>query len=264
MYLCQGLIYDLLLMLLSSLLLFFAAFLGGGAVLLINHIKAQLFNLLLVFVGSYLFALTILHLLPDLFEGDLSGHFIGIYILVGFFLQLFLETFSKGVEHGHVYEEHTYKNHVPISAFSIFFSLCVHAFLDGVIVNNATLGTMTAAACSFNTKLLIGMVLHKASEALALVSVLKRAMLIRWHIMGYLIGFAFASPMGLWVSSYASKHFLLNPKVFIALAAVAVGNLLHIATTIFFESNPHHQLTRSRLGAVIAGIIFVIVLEYSL
>jgi zinc transporter ZupT len=240
--------------------LFLASLLGGFVVLMLPKLKPSTFNFLLVFVGSYLFSLTILHLLPDLLAFQTSSHFIGFYVLVGFFLQLLLGMFSKGVEHGHMYEAKHQEYH-GVSATALFISLCIHAFLDGVILSNATLAVCSHSHVATNTRLLVGIVLHKSSEAFALVSVLQGIVRKKRTIFGYLLGFSFASPLGLWLSKYCSQSLLFNQQVFVALAAVAVGNLLHISTTIFFEASPHHRINVRRLVAIVAGVGLVMVLE---
>ena len=241
--------------------LFLSAFLGGGVVLLLPALKPSTFNFLLAFVGSYLFSLTILHLLPDLLAFPTSSYFIGLSVLIGFFLQLLLGAFSNGIEHGHM---HVHQQHDQplISPLGVFVSLCIHAFLDGVILSNATLANHSHD--SIYARLLVGIVLHKSSEAFALVGVLKGLIHSKKAIWVYLFGFSLTSPLGLWLSKYGSQSLLLSPKVFVALAAIAVGNLLHISTTIFFESNPHHRINVRRLLAILAGVLVVMVLEWFL
>eukprot|EP01132_Coremiostelium_polycephalum_P000015 gene14-21_t len=242
--------------------LFLAALLGGIAVLALPKLKLPTFDLLLVFVGSYLFALTVMHLLPDLLTLQSSTHFVGLYVVIGFFLQLLLGLFSQGIEHGHNHGMQQLER-TNISATALFISLCIHAFLDGIILSNATINTVASA--SINMRLLVGIILHKCSEAFALVSVLQGILQKRRTILWYLIGFSFASPIGLFVSKYCSQILLFNPKIFVALAAVAVGNLLHISTTIFFESSPHNQrLNMSRLFAMASGVGVVILMEHYL
>lgn len=241
--------------------LFLSAFLGGGVVLLLPTLKASSFNFLLAFVGSYLFSLTILHLLPDLLAFPTSSHFIGLSVLIGFFLQLLLGAFSHGIEHGHMHEIQAQERPL-ISPVGVFFSLCIHAFLDGVILSNATLAT--SSQDSVYARLLVGIVLHKSSEAFALVGVLKGLVHSQKTIWLYLFGFSLTSPLGLWLSKYGSQSLLLSPKVFVALAAIAVGNLLHISTTIFFESTPNHRINARRLVAILAGVLLVMVLEWLL
>lgn len=243
------------------IVLFLSAFLGGYGILVLPPLKPSTFNFVLVFVGSYLFSLTILHLLPDLFTFSQSSYCVGMYVLIGFFLQLLLGVFSKGVEHGHMYEDRQ-QDHPTISPNALFISLCLHAFLDGVILSNASLEA--SSQTSIHTRLLVGIILHKSAEAIALISVLKGIIPKRKTILWYLAGFSFASPIGLWISKYGSQTLLLRQEVFVALAAVAVGNLLHISTTIFFESNPHHRINLKKFTAILAGIVMVILLEHLL
>jgi zinc and cadmium transporter len=243
--------------------LFLSAFLGGGAVLLLFTLKPSTFNFLLAFVGSYLFSLTILHLLPDLLTFPTSSNFIGLSVLIGFFLQLLLGAFSNGIEHGHMHDNQEHDQPL-ISPLGVFISLCIHAFLDGVILSNATLSGHSHAHDTIYARLLAGIVLHKSSEAFALVGVLKGLVHSKKAVWVYLFGFSLASPLGLWLSKYGSQSLLLSPKVFVALAAIAVGNLLHISTTIFFESSPHHRIDVKRLVAILAGVLVVMVLEWFL
>ncbi|RYD78695.1 MAG: zinc/iron permease, partial [Sphingobacteriales bacterium] len=99
--------------------LFFCAFLGGSAIFLVKSDKSKLLKLILSFSGAYLFAITVLHLIPDAYSGPDKGQ-IGIFILIGFLLQIFLEQFSEGVEHGHIHKHHD--GHV--FPFGIMISLC--------------------------------------------------------------------------------------------------------------------------------------------
>ncbi|MFN8886323.1 MAG: ZIP zinc transporter, partial [Cyclobacteriaceae bacterium] len=70
----------------------------------------------LVFAGSYLFSITIIHIFPELYSQSFDPGMIGICVLIGFFLQQALEFLSSGVEHGHIHvHEKTIntKNHLP-------------------------------------------------------------------------------------------------------------------------------------------------------
>ena len=70
--------------------IFLATLLGGGVFMLLPPFKPHIFKIILAFTGSYLFALTVLHLLPDLFKAPTHSHRIGLFILAGFFLQIVL------------------------------------------------------------------------------------------------------------------------------------------------------------------------------
>jgi zinc and cadmium transporter len=51
------------------LILFLCAFLGGTTIFLVRSDKSQLLKLILSFSGAYLFAITVLHLIPDAYHG---------------------------------------------------------------------------------------------------------------------------------------------------------------------------------------------------
>lgn len=93
----------------------------GGGVLFYSTSKRIDDKLYLSFSGSYLFGLIFLHLLPEVFSGPVSQ--IGLYVLVGFVLQLILDFISKGIEHGHAHFEY---NEFPLA---VFVGLCIHSFL---------------------------------------------------------------------------------------------------------------------------------------
>ena len=51
------------------ILLFASAFLGGSAVFLFKKDNTQRLKLILSFSGAYLFAITVLHLIPEVYTG---------------------------------------------------------------------------------------------------------------------------------------------------------------------------------------------------
>ena len=58
-------------------------------------------KLLLAFSGAYLFSISFFHLLSEIYSG--GNKTVGIFILLGFILQIVLEFFSQGIEHCHTY-----------------------------------------------------------------------------------------------------------------------------------------------------------------
>ena len=89
-------------MVIKLLVLFFAPLVSGLLIFLVPKAKDTNFKLLLVFAGSYLFAITVIHILPELYRQNLGIELIGLFVLAGFFLQQLLEYFTSGVEHGHL------------------------------------------------------------------------------------------------------------------------------------------------------------------
>lgn len=248
--------------------IFLATLLGGCVFILLPPFKPHIFKIILAFTGSYLFALTVLHLLPDLFKVPTHTHSIGLFILAGFFLQVILGAFSEGIEHGHLHEGHHHK--LLISPTRVFISLYIHALLDGVIINNATLG----CSCQMHHHsqhahtpiygwLMGGIMLHKFCDAFALVSVLNQVLRSKKAIFLYLLGFSMASPLGFWLSN-AGHSKIFSPQVYVMLSAIAVGNLLQISTTIFFEACPHHKIDFKRFLAMMLGVLAVVMMEFFL
>ena len=246
----------------QSLLLFLSAALGGMAVLVIRKPSPASFKLLLIFAGGYLFSITMLHLLPDLFMLHDDARLVGFYILVGFFLQLFLELFSKGVEHGHMYDARTEGHEHNISVLTFMVALCIHAFLDGVILSSPT--SAHAHHRHSANGLLIGVLLHKTPVAFALASILSTLIKNKKTIIAYLAIFSIASPLGLWVSSYCNQQQLLSGHGSLALWGIVSGSFVHIATTIFFEASPGHQPNTHKFMASLTGAGLAIVCEFLL
>ena len=81
--------------LLDYIILFVSAFLGGSLIFLIKTDLNKKLKLLLSFSGAYLFSITVLHLLPDVYST--GNAYIGLFILAGFGFQIFLEQYSEGI-----------------------------------------------------------------------------------------------------------------------------------------------------------------------
>ena len=75
----------------------FASVLLGGSLVAYLHTnnKNQWIKLLLAFSGGFLLAIAFVHFLPELYHEHSES--IGIYVLIGFLFQLFLEYFSVGI-----------------------------------------------------------------------------------------------------------------------------------------------------------------------
>src|SRR5690606_19594444 len=99
----------------SAIILFLSALLGGFIALKsIAFIEGRT-KYLLVFAGSFLFSITILHLLPELYGSGADFFLISLGILAGFFFQQLLEYFTNGVEHGHMHHHHQGDQHSRLS-----------------------------------------------------------------------------------------------------------------------------------------------------
>ncbi len=225
--------------LLIVVVLFASAFIGGALVLYIKDRRNDLLKLTLSFSGAYLFAITILHLMPEVYAS--SGHEIGVWVLGGFLLQILMERFSEGIEHGHLHT-HAHEEKTGRFPLGIMLSLCIHAFLEGVPL-----------ARGHEQQLLFGIALHHIPAAFALGSLLQNAGKKASQIL-YLVGvFAVMSPAGYLIGMLIGSN---SFHYFNLLMAIVIGMFLHISTTILFESSSsdHHHFNRKKLLAVLSGM----------
>lgn len=245
------------------LILFFTAVIAGLAVLWVPVLEGRVYKLMLVFAGSYLFAITVVHLLPELMRtsGSDNTH-VGMLVLAGFFLQLLLEYLSGGVEHGHLHaagsghhgNDH---HHHGITPATLLIALCIHAFLEGTLL----LHPADNGHAHQTDTLLAGIVLHKAPAAFALMSVLLHQLHKRWAITSLVI-FALASPAGLVVSELIQSDRAGWDIMTHWIYPLVAGSFLHISTTIFFENSPEHNFNLHKLLVSIAGALLAAMTEF--
>jgi zinc transporter ZupT len=258
-------------MTIKLLVLFLTPLLAGLLVYTVPSSRGSNFRLILVFAGSYLFAITVTHILPELYRKNEHVELIGLFVLAGFFLQQLLEYFTSGVEHGHIHSneshghEHAHPHahshshtHETVSAIVLLSALCVHAFLEGsMLAQPATMGM----GYDVNA-ILLGIALHRAPAAFALMTVLSAQLHSKTKAIPYLVVFSIAAPVGLLISTYFVESEVLSDTALIYLYALVCGNFLHISTTIVFESSPEHRFHAKKLAVAIVGALLAVAVEY--
>ncbi len=202
--------------------------------------------------------------MPELYKNTVGMELIGLFVLAGFFLQQFLEYFTSGVEHGHLQHDHHHDHHghahhhQPVSALVLLFALCIHAFLEGSMLaqplNNGPIIDINA--------ILLGIALHRAPAAFALMTVLSFQLNSRKKALPHLIGFSLAAPVGLLLSSYLTQQNILSVTALMYLYAIVCGNFLHISTTIVFESSPDHKFNAKKLAVAVFGALVAVAVEF--
>mgnify|MGYP003520551815 FL=1 len=78
----------------NYLLPLLSVLLGYGIALFLKPQNKTKIKLLLAFSGSFLLSLTVMHLLPEVYDAHDSS--VGIFIMMGILFQIILEFFSKG------------------------------------------------------------------------------------------------------------------------------------------------------------------------
>ena len=197
-----------------------------------NKRKTWNTKLLLSFSGSFLLALTLFELLPEVY-GHLEAKLTGLYIMCGILLQIILEFFSKGAEHGHI---HIHKNESNFP-WPLFISLCIHSFLEGFAIHE-------------HNDMVYGVLVHKIPIATLISMFLLQSHFSKLQIASFLIVFAFMTPMGTLISNAAGfQHEFIS-----LINAFVIGIFFHISTTILFESSEGHKFNLSKLIAIVLGV----------
>ena len=201
------------------------------AVLLKPKAKQNL-KLLLAFSGSFLLSLTVIHLLPDVYESDKNS--VGIFIMCGILFQIILEFFSKGAEHGHVHGHDKLKQ-MP---WLLFISLCIHALLEGFPVGK-------------HHDLAYGIAIHHLPIAIILTAFFLNAQLNKVALFIFMVTFAIMTPLG----TLVSNSFPILNEYYTQITAVVIGILFHISSTIIFESSEGHKFNIAKVSMIILGIV---------
>ena len=243
----------------AILVLFFIAILGGGVLLLGRKITPSQMKLLLAFSAAYLLALTFLHLLPEVMEGHADG--IGFYILLGFLLQIVLDYFSQGIEHGHAHiHEHTGARFY----WMVTISLWIHAFIEGMpfgASEDMHVGHAHHHNHDHEHSLLIGIAFHKFTESFVFASLLLHLLKSKAKAWGALVMFAIVAPIGALIFHYTNGlAFLQMEHALSVVMALLIGIILHVATTILFESEEGHRFNRMKFLVIILGMLCAAIL----
>jgi zinc transporter ZupT len=202
---------------------------GGLLIFLWRPKELRSIKLLLAFSGAFLLGTTLTSLLPSVFISG-SKH-ISYWILAGIIIQIVLEQLSKGAEHGHI---HTSEKRIPLT---LLIGLYLHAFIEGFPIHQ------------YND-LLWAIVIHKLPIAMLLTLAIWQTNFSQFKNIIILIGFAIMTPLGSYLNSYTP---VLHPYN-VHITALVVGVLLHISTTILFESSENHKFNISKLLVIIIGI----------
>lgn len=230
-----------------NLLLFAITILGGSLPFFIKKLDDRNMQHILAFSGAFLLGITLLHLLPETFE-EIGGK-AGIYLLAGFFVQLLIQRFTHGVEHGHVHmpaDQHSHAHQTPL--FSVLAGLSVHAFMEGLPLGYNYRLEATGPS------LYMAVAAHKLPEAM-LVTVLVTQIKSRQQAIVVLLLFAAITPVSSMLAVYLGKSYFAMSRLIGVIIPVVAGAFIHIATTIFFESGTkQHMLTPTKVIAILTGV----------
>jgi zinc transporter ZupT len=110
--------------------------------------------------------------------------------------------------------------------------------------------------------ILLGIALHRAPAAFALMTVLTIQLQSKARAIPYLVAFSVAAPIGLLISTHFVQTEVLSEAGLVYLYALVSGNFLHISTTIVFESSPEHHFNARKLAVAVVGALVAVAVEY--
>ena len=196
------------------------------------------FKLLLAFSGAFLLALTIFELFPSAYAHS-DAKTIGVFVLLGILLQIFLEFFSKGAEHGHVHLDKE-KSSFP---WLLFLSLSVHAFIEGFPIEE-------------HDTIIYGILIHKIPIAIILSIFLLESKVKLVNAVFFILLFSLMTPLG----SFVAANFEFATDYAAPITALVIGVFLHISTVILFESSEGHKFNLRKLVVIVLGIVIAYLL----
>jgi len=238
------------------IILFMSALAGGALALAWKEYRRDWLGIILAFAGSYILGIIATHLLPGIF-GPGHGHYAGLFLLAGFVMQLLFSHLSQGVEHGHFHREKS----LGRQFYLIYAGLCFHALVEGLPLSGYEVFDLHGHEHGhehgplFN-HLLAGVALHKLPEAYVLALLMRINNYRGVRFWTFLLIFCLMSPLG----ALLGGVWILDPQALRYTMAFVVGSLLHIATTILFEteSSGHHRIPWRKMAAIALGILLAL------
>lgn len=227
--------------LITQIALFLITFIAGAIFLFINLKKDSSLKVLLSFSGAFLFGLTILHFLPEIFHDYKPSY--GIFILLGFCIQIILEFLTQGIDHGHYHAHHGKNQKIRTPAL---IGLFLHALFEATPLSD---GVHHEHGHFDHDFFFAGLILHKLPVAIVFGSMLKHYLGKNTKSFLILAGFAAMAPLGLFLSEELA-FFQTYHDYFMALV---IGIFLYISTTILFEISENHSFNLVKFISIILG-----------
>jgi zinc transporter ZupT len=217
---------------------------SGSMIFFFRQDDQRILKLLLAFSGAFLIGISFLKLVPEVFSTP--AKYTGLFVMLGFLIQLVLELITGGAEHGH---SHEHSEGEKVSPFLLLIGLCIHSFLEGMpIVGAFTTGIQHT--------LVLGIVIHNIPISLTLMSLFLHYGLSKRRALFFLVVFSLMTPLGSLVSNII--HLLSAASLtvyFNYIMAVVIGIFLHVSTSILFETEENHRYNLQKFVTVCFGIL---------
>ncbi|MCX6282192.1 MAG: ZIP family metal transporter [Bacteroidetes bacterium] len=217
---------------------------SGSLVFLFPRDDQRLLKLLLAFSGAFLIGISFLVLVPEVFSKP--APLAGLFVILGFLIQLALELITEGAEHGH---KHEHKEGEKAAPWLLLTGLCIHAFLEGMPL-------VSSFAKPIEHSLVLGIVVHNIPISLTLMGLFMHYGCKPGKSFIYLGIFALMTPLGSIAGLVIEKSLASSLEFFFTYSmAVVIGIFLHVSTTILFETEEHHKYNLQKFLTVCLGIL---------
>lgn len=208
-------------------------------------------NLLIALGAGSMLAVALVHIFPESYEQTEFA----VYAFVWGFIAIYLvEELLTPHRHDHSHGDHAHEDpheHYDHVAIVSFIAIFIHTLLDGVGIR-AGMGLSETAGYA----ILFGVWVHQIPVSLSLAALMRESKLQKNIQITLVILFAFAAPLGYFLSDIVLSN-VSEITVWLA-AAFAWGSLLYIATTdllpVIHSTSKNKYLS---VSAFILGVLFM-------
>lgn len=223
---------------------------GGSLVFLIKKDDQKLLKLLLAFSGAFLIGICFLILVPEVFSKAVP--LAGLFVVLGFIVQLALELITEGAEHGH---KHEHADGEKVAPWLLLIGLCMHAFLEGMPL-------VSHFAKEVQHSLVLGIVVHNIPISLTLMGLFMHYGLKPGKAFLFLGIFSLMTPLGSLLGVAIENNVTASLDLFFTYSmAVVIGIFLHVSTSILFETEEHHRYNFQKFLTVCLGVLVAYVVS---
>lgn len=227
----------------EHIILFSATFVTGFVFIRSAIGNQKWVKYLLSFSGAFLFALTVLHFIPEVYHE--TSWSVGVFVLLGFSLQIVLEFMSQGLDHGHGHGAKSIRWPAMVGLF-------IHALIEATpLAAHQHHHHALHGHDGVSDFLLFGLVMHKIPVAIVLATLIGQHKGLKgsWKAYALLFSFSMMAPLGLFFAGQIDIIHQFHEE----LMGVVIGIFLYISTTILFEVNEAHKFNQRKFISILIG-----------
>lgn len=203
---------------------------------------SKLVGFTVVFSGSFLMGISLFGLMPELFDNIRQA---GLWIVLGFLLQIVLEKYTGGLGHGHIHA-----HDIPRSELVLYGGLMLHALFEGY-----SAGLTNYLQPHTVSGMVVGISIHEVPAAFSLSVLMQTRYKRKGNSMLLLALYALATPIGYSAGIYLHSQHLISENTSQIITAIIAGTFLHISTTIVFENSLRKREGLSKWAVILLGLL---------